>query len=162
MPKKNPCEPNTCALHDGMVREYQAGARQRQNQINKLFDEMNEQRGNVLSALETSTSVQGEVRDRLGMVETNLSRILNVRANGSQGFEAVMRELIDATKGIRLRRHVAASINAWLEGHITITNFLRWLVPKVFIFLLALVVYSYLREHGVEMDVFKFLQFMKP
>jgi hypothetical protein len=154
-PKWNP---ETCLLRGQILSNIEKGDRERREDIQRLFKLSSEQGASILRALELSTTFDG----RMKSVEEGVQTILNVRANGSIGLEAVLRELMEATKGVRIRRRILADVFDWFENHKTMKAVLRWFIPKAIVFSLALLVFSYLQEHGIDVDFLKLFQAVRP
>jgi hypothetical protein len=158
-PKWNP---DTCALRGHILQGLGEAEALRQKQVGELLTEIKAQRADVLAALKLSTEVATSVGGRLKNVEEGLDRILNVRANGSQGFEAVLRELMDATKGIRVRRKIINAVAEWFEGHSTLAAAAKWFFPKALVFVLALLLFSWMKAQGIDVDFLKLFQAVRP
>jgi hypothetical protein len=150
--------PENCLFQAKAIAELKNEVDERRKNIERLFADSAAQRVDVLKALDLSTTFDA----RMKTVEDGIQTILNVRANGSVGLEAVLRELMEATKGVRIRRRIVADVFDWFDNHKTMKAALRWFIPKFVVFFLALLVFSYLQEHGIDVDFLKLFQAVRP
>jgi hypothetical protein len=103
-----------------------------------------EQIGELKSAFDDHVQIETPqwdgIKTAIGQLNTKLDRILDVKINGTVGFENVIALLGEVTSSARWRKHARKAMASWTEKHPTIKSVAIWAVKKTITLALAIVV----------------------
>lgn len=148
----------TCALRGEMFNELAQQHSQHVQQFGALVQAFTSQAQEVRAVVEGSRKTQEAIEGRLSGIESSVGELVNVRANGTVGFQAVMHEILEATKAQRARRKMIDRFFEWLNAHATLAKILKWGIPRLVLLFLGLLVLSFLRDRGIDLDLWGLLR----